>query len=202
MCGAAIGFRARELRLGKPSRFALTGYAWRGHAETVRAKRVRCSLSETKRRRTGVSRAAAPPKPSAKAGRVSASFNSQRTTAPHPIWLWFLHSIIDSAGIAQKAGWVVSLFAEGPSTGGRSRRIRFAPKAELSAVTGSQPERAVLERIGLDHDDFLIRVAVVALGGEGNVAIDAGVLLELVEIADDLFRLAADILHRFRDQVR
>ena len=48
MCGAAIGFRARELRLGKPPHFALTGYAWRGHAETVRAKRVRCSLSETK----------------------------------------------------------------------------------------------------------------------------------------------------------
>lgn len=26
-----------------PPRFALTGYAWRGHAETVRAKRVRRS---------------------------------------------------------------------------------------------------------------------------------------------------------------
>jgi hypothetical protein len=29
-------------------RFALTGYAWRSHAETVRAKRVRHSLSEAK----------------------------------------------------------------------------------------------------------------------------------------------------------
>ena len=31
-----------------PPRFALTGYAWRSHAETVRAKRVRRSLSEAK----------------------------------------------------------------------------------------------------------------------------------------------------------
>ncbi len=29
-----------------PPRFALTGYAWRSHAETVRAKRVRRSWSE------------------------------------------------------------------------------------------------------------------------------------------------------------
>ena len=29
-----------------PPRFALTGYAWRSHAETVRPKRVRRSLSE------------------------------------------------------------------------------------------------------------------------------------------------------------
>src|SRR5882757_3375725 len=82
------------------------------------------------------------------------------------------------------------------------RRIRFAAKAELGAVTRSQLERAVLERIGLDHDDFLIRVAVVAFGREGDVAVDAGVLLELVEIADDLFRFGDGILHRFRDQVR
>src|SRR5882724_8346474 len=75
-------------------------------------------------------------------------------------------------------------------------------KAELGAVTRSQLERAVLERIGLDHDDFLIRVAIVAFGREGDVAVDAGVLLELVEIADDLFRFGADILHRFSDQVR
>src|SRR6266566_204033 len=73
---------------------------------------------------------------------------------------------------------------------------------DLSAVTRSQLERAVRERIGLDHDDFLIRVAVVAFGRKGDVAVDAGVLLELVEIADDLFRFGADILHRFRDQVR
>jgi len=31
-------------------------------------------------------------------------------------------------------------------------------------------------------------VAVVAFGRKGDVAVDAGVLLELVEIADDLFR--------------
>ena len=31
-----------------PPRFALTVYAWRSHVETVRAKRVRRSLSEAK----------------------------------------------------------------------------------------------------------------------------------------------------------
>jgi hypothetical protein len=43
---AKAGCSARELRLGKPR--ALTGYAWRCHAETVRPKRVRRSLSEAK----------------------------------------------------------------------------------------------------------------------------------------------------------
>ena len=32
------------------------------------------------------------------------------------------------------------------------------------AVAGSQVERAVLERIGLDHHDFVVRVAVVLIG--------------------------------------
>src|SRR6266852_2251413 len=72
----------------------------------------------------------------------------------------------------------------------------------LSAVTGSQLERAVLERIGLDHDDFLVRVAVMAFGRERDVAVDARIHLERVEIADDLFRSGAGILHRFRDQMR
>src|ERR1700704_6789356 len=85
---------------------------------------------------------------------------------------------------------------------GDAPKDSLCAKAELSAVTRRQLERAVLERIGLDHDDFLIRVAIVAFGREGDVAVDAGVLLELVEIADDLFRFGADILHRFRDQVR
>ena len=31
-----------------PPRFALTGYAWRSHAETVRSERVRRSLSVAK----------------------------------------------------------------------------------------------------------------------------------------------------------
>ena len=36
---------------------------------------------------------------------------------------------------------------------------------------------------------------------EGDVAVDAGEILQLVEVADDLFRLGADALHRFGDHV-
>src|SRR5580693_6265190 len=53
---------------------------------------------------------------------------------------------------------------------------------DSSAVTGSQVERAVLERISLDHHHFVVRVS-----------------LELVEIADDLIRLGAHVLHRLGD---
>src|SRR5258708_4181935 len=68
-----------------------------------------------------------------------------------------------------------------------------------SAVAGSQIERAVLERIGLDHHHLAVRVAVVLIGSKGHVAVDAREFLELVEIADDLFRLGADALHRLGD---
>jgi len=41
--------KAVWVRVPPPApRFALTGFAWRGHAKTVRAKRVRHSLSEAK----------------------------------------------------------------------------------------------------------------------------------------------------------
>src|SRR5260370_41959090 len=68
-----------------------------------------------------------------------------------------------------------------------------------SAVAGSQIERAGLERIGLDHHHLVVRVAVVLIGWKGDVAVDARKFLELVEIADDLFRLGADVLHRLGD---
>src|SRR5262249_3877512 len=48
------------------------------------------------------------------------------------------------------------------------------------AVAGRQLERAALERIGLDHHHFLVRVAVVTIGCERNVAVDAGEFLELI----------------------
>src|SRR5882757_6106289 len=67
------------------------------------------------------------------------------------------------------------------------------------AVAGSQIERAVFERIGLDHHYLVVRVAVVLVGSEGYVAIDARKFLEVVEIADDLRRLGADVLHRLGD---
>src|ERR1700682_2858710 len=65
-----------------------------------------------------------------------------------------------------------------------------------SAVAGSQTERAVLERIGLDHHHLVIRVAVVLIGWKGDVAVAARKFVELVEIADDLFRLGTHVLHR------
>src|ERR1700692_4929015 len=68
-----------------------------------------------------------------------------------------------------------------------------------SAVAGSQVESAVLERIGLDHHHFVVRVAVVLIGGKGDVAVDAWESLELVEIADDLLRLGADVPHGVGD---
>src|SRR5262245_19980484 len=68
-----------------------------------------------------------------------------------------------------------------------------------SAVAGSQIERAVFERVGLDHHYLVVRIAVVLVGCKGDVAIDARKLLELVEIADDLVRLGADVLHRLGD---
>src|SRR6267378_7850611 len=68
-----------------------------------------------------------------------------------------------------------------------------------SAVAGSQIERAVLERIGLDHHDLVVRIAVVLVDSKSDVAVDARKFLELVEIADDLFRLGADVLHRLGD---
>src|SRR5271154_240096 len=71
-----------------------------------------------------------------------------------------------------------------------------------SAVAGSQIERAVLERIGLDHHHFVVRVTVVAIGSEGDVAVDARESLELVEIADDRPGLGADVLHRLGDHPR
>src|ERR1700691_5808719 len=71
-----------------------------------------------------------------------------------------------------------------------------------SAVARSQVERAVLERIGFHHSHFSVRIAVVLVGREGDVAVNAGEALELVEIAEDLVRLWADGLHRFGDQPR
>src|SRR5258707_15533749 len=68
-----------------------------------------------------------------------------------------------------------------------------------SAVAGSQIERAVLERIGLDHHDLAVRVAVVLVGCKGDAAVDARKFLELVEVAHDLFRLGADVFHRLGD---
>src|ERR1700712_5772211 len=68
-----------------------------------------------------------------------------------------------------------------------------------SAVAGSQIEPAVLERIGLYHYPLVVRVTVVLVGRKGDVAIDARKFLEFVEIADDLFRLGADVLHRLGD---
>src|SRR3984893_8278636 len=68
-----------------------------------------------------------------------------------------------------------------------------------SAVTGSQVERAVLERIGLDHHYFVVRVAIVLIGSKGDVAVDAREFLELVEIANDLLRLGAHVPHRLGD---
>src|ERR1700730_8866216 len=71
-----------------------------------------------------------------------------------------------------------------------------------TALDGSQVECAVLERVGLDHHDLVVRVAVMLLWGEGDVAVDARESLELVEIADDLRRLGADILHRLGEHPR
>src|ERR1700726_1320008 len=67
------------------------------------------------------------------------------------------------------------------------------------AVAGGQIECAVLERIGFDHHHLVVRVAVVPIGCKGDVAVDARKFCELVEIADDLFRLGADVLHRLGD---
>src|SRR5580700_6273753 len=71
-----------------------------------------------------------------------------------------------------------------------------------SAVAWSQVEGAVLERIGLDHHYFVVGIAVVLVGGKGDVAVDARESLQLVEIADDRLRLGADVLHRLSDQPR
>ena len=43
-----LWFRREVFQLLPPPRFALTGYAWRSHAEAVRAERVRRSLSAAK----------------------------------------------------------------------------------------------------------------------------------------------------------
>src|SRR5580698_10403912 len=68
-----------------------------------------------------------------------------------------------------------------------------------SAVAGSQVERAILERIGLDHHDFFVRVTVVLSRGKGDVTVDARIAFELIEIADDLVGLSADALHGLCD---
>src|SRR6266566_5339143 len=68
-----------------------------------------------------------------------------------------------------------------------------------SAVAGGQVEGAVLERIGFDHHDFVVWIAVMLSRGKRDVAIDAWEFLELIEIADDLLRLGADALHRLGD---
>src|SRR6202042_1798006 len=70
-----------------------------------------------------------------------------------------------------------------------------------SAVAGSQIERAVLEGIGLDHHNFIVRITVVLIGCKGDIAVDARETLELVEISDDLLRLGADIFHRLGDHL-
>src|SRR5262249_22933504 len=71
---------------------------------------------------------------------------------------------------------------------------------DSSAVAGSQIERAVLERIGLDHHDFVVGIPVVPIGGKGHGAVDTREALEVVKIADDLRRLGAGVLHRLGDQ--
>src|ERR1700690_3174180 len=70
------------------------------------------------------------------------------------------------------------------------------------AVAGSQIERAILERIGLDHHYLAVGVAVVLVGGKRDVAVDAGKFLELVEIADDRLRFGAGALDRLGDHSR
>src|SRR6516225_728471 len=70
------------------------------------------------------------------------------------------------------------------------------------AVTRGQIEGSALERVGLTHHDLIIRITVVLLRGEGDVAINTREVRELIPVADDLFRFAAGILHRFSDHPR
>src|SRR6516165_1164606 len=63
------------------------------------------------------------------------------------------------------------------------------------AVARSQVERAVLKRIGLDHHHFLVRVAVVLIWAESDVAVHTRESFELIKVADDLLGLGADGLH-------
>src|SRR5260370_36958232 len=70
---------------------------------------------------------------------------------------------------------------------------------DSSAVAGGQIECPVLERICLDHHYFVVGVPVVPIGGKGDVAVDTREALEAVEIADDLRRLGAGVLHRLGD---
>src|SRR6202012_3176032 len=73
--------------------------------------------------------------------------------------------------------------------------IALIGPVELDPVSRRQLEGAVLERIGFDHDDLRIRVAVMLLWREGDVAVHAGLVLQLVQIVDDLLRLGAGALH-------
>src|ERR1041384_6680156 len=70
------------------------------------------------------------------------------------------------------------------------------------AVAGSQVEGPLLERVRLGHHDLLVRVAVMLIRCERDVAIDAREVLELVPVGDDLLRLPAGILDRLGDEMR
>src|SRR5580658_2340363 len=70
-----------------------------------------------------------------------------------------------------------------------------------SAVARSQVERAVLERVGLHHHYFSVRITVVLVGREGDVAVDAGETLELVEIAHDLLRIGTNGLYGLAEHI-
>src|ERR1700733_7932466 len=71
-----------------------------------------------------------------------------------------------------------------------------------SAVARSQVERAVLERIGFHHHHFTVRIAIVLVGREGDVAVNAGEGLELVEIAYDLLRIGTNGLYGLAEHIR
>src|SRR6266852_6736007 len=70
------------------------------------------------------------------------------------------------------------------------------------SVAGGEIERALLERVRLHHHDLLVRVAIVLIRREGNVAVNAGEIFQLVPVTDDLLWLGADILDRLDDQMR
>src|SRR4029077_7187496 len=70
------------------------------------------------------------------------------------------------------------------------------------AVAGGQIERAFLERVRLDHHALPVRVTVVLIRRERDLAIDAREIFQGVPVGDDLFRLEAVRLDRRGGQAR
>src|SRR5262249_8245829 len=72
----------------------------------------------------------------------------------------------------------------------------------LRAVAGSQVKSAVLERISLDHNYFVVRVTVVLIGAKSDVAIDTREFFELIEVTDNLLWFGPDGLYGLGDHPR